>query len=91
MVYANRDRVSRTPLQAVGYKEFFPCFAGESTWDEAVEKLCLATNRLVRSQDTWFRKFPCREAFLEPGGDDAALADRLAATVFAADGGGACG
>ena len=57
-VHERRDRISRTPLQAVGYKEFFPYFDGKSGWDECVERLIIATNRLVRSQDTWFRKFP---------------------------------
>ena len=81
-LYERRDRLSRTPLQAVGYKELFPFFSGEATWDECVERLVLATNRLVRSQDTWFRKFPARE--IAGGEDDDAgeLADRLARGVF---------
>lgn len=82
-VFAHRESLSRTPLQAVGYKEFFPFFQGEERWDESVEKLCLATNRLVRSQDTWFRKFPAEEVLLEPDSEVDAVAERLAETVFA--------
>ncbi|MCC8180622.1 MAG: tRNA (adenosine(37)-N6)-dimethylallyltransferase MiaA [Planctomycetes bacterium] len=74
-VFENRAVISRTPLQAVGYKEFFPYFTGESSWSEAVEKLCLATNKLVRSQDTWFRKFPAVEVIAEPGMGEDELAD----------------
>ncbi|MDR1519038.1 MAG: tRNA (adenosine(37)-N6)-dimethylallyltransferase MiaA [Planctomycetota bacterium] len=81
-VFANRKRLAQTPLQAVGYKEFFPFFLGEATWEDSLEKLCLATNRLVRGQDTWFRKFPAREVFLAPDADIGQLAGQLADTVF---------
>ena len=77
-VFANRERISPTPLQAVGYKEFFPYFQGEELWEKALERLCLATNRLVRKQDTWFRKFPAVEVFLEPDADPRTVADQLA-------------
>ncbi len=81
-VWENRDAISRTPLQSVGYKEFFPYFAGESSWEEAVEKLRLGTNRLVRSQDTWFRKFPAHEIALAPDASTEKAADDLVAGVF---------
>lgn len=83
MVYERREEISRTPLQAVGYKEFFPYFRGEESWEQAVEKLCQATNRLVRSQDTWFRKFPAQEVFMEPDADVRETAAGLCETVFA--------
>ncbi len=82
-VFDNQDGVSRTPLQAVGYKEFFPYFRGEISFEEALDKLCLATNRLVRSQDTWFRKFPATEVALEPDTDTEQAARHVAATFFA--------
>ncbi len=82
-VWENRERISRTPLQAVGYKEFFPYFVGEATWEEAVERLRLNTNRLVRSQDTWFRKFPAEEVPMAPDADTDAVADGLAAGALA--------
>jgi tRNA dimethylallyltransferase len=77
MVWERRDSLSVTPLQAVGYKEFFPYFAGDCSWDDALEKLRLGTNRLVRSQETWFRKFPAVEAFMAPDDDGERVADRL--------------
>ncbi len=58
-VYENRDTYSPTPLQAVGYKEFFPYFEGGATMNEAIELLRKNTRNLAKSQDTWFRKFPC--------------------------------
>lgn len=82
-VFALRETLSRTPLQAVGYKEFFPYFSGECSWEEALEKLRLATNRLVRSQDTWFRKFPAAEIAMDAGSDMRSVAEKLANGIFA--------
>ena len=82
-VFAMRETLARTPLQAVGYKEFFPYFQGECSWEEALEKLRLATNKLVRSQDTWFRKFPAAEAAMAPDAKPADVADMLAKGLFA--------
>lgn len=80
-VFTQREAMSRTPLQAVGYKEFFPYFEGTASWEDAIERLCLNTNKLVRSQDTWFRKFPA--TLLEAGDEDAdSLAERLLAGPF---------
>jgi tRNA dimethylallyltransferase len=59
-VYETRRDLSRTPLQAVGYKEFFDYFEGNATFADAVELLCRNTRHLAKSQMTWFRKFPCR-------------------------------
>jgi tRNA dimethylallyltransferase len=81
-VFANRESLSRTLLQAVGYKEFFPFFRGESTWEESLDRLCLASHRLVRKQETWFRKFPAREAFLYPDTNFDQLAEELNRTAF---------
>ena len=86
MVWENRERISRTPLQAVGYKEFFPYFDGACSWEAALEKLRLGTNRLVRSQDTWFRKFPAREVFMEADADVEETAAQLVESGFGADG-----
>lgn len=82
MVWENRDRISRTPLQAVGYKEFFPYFEGRCSWEDALEKLRLATNRLVRGQDTWFRKFPATEIAMAPDSDTEETARELTDGVF---------
>lgn len=81
-VFTNRGTMSRTPLQAVGYKEFFPYFEGTARWEDVIERLCLNTNKLVRSQDTWFRKFPA--TLVEATGDDdsGTLAERLLTGPF---------
>ncbi len=84
-VFSLRDRLSRTPLQAVGYKEFFPYFLGECPWEDALERLRAATNRLVRRQDTWFRKFPATEIFAGAGDSARDLAEALARGAFAGE------
>ncbi len=81
-VFAMRDRLSITPLQAVGYKEFFPHFLGEEPWDAALDRLCRATNKLVRKQDTWFRKFPAVEFPMTPDNDLAQTATEVTENVF---------
>lgn len=58
-VFHERRRLGHGPLQAVGYKEFFPHFAGQSTLAEAVTRLKQNSRQLAKSQLTWFRKFPC--------------------------------
>lgn len=80
LVYDNRDTFSRTPLQAVGYKEFFPYFSGECGLTTAVEELQTNTRHLAKSQCTWFNKFPATPAVLQQG----MSADDVAATVEAA-------
>jgi tRNA dimethylallyltransferase len=46
----------RTPMQAIGYKEFAMYFQGEMTLDEAVNLMKKATKRYAKRQFTWFRK-----------------------------------
>ncbi|MDO4670625.1 MAG: tRNA (adenosine(37)-N6)-dimethylallyltransferase MiaA [Aerococcus sp.] len=41
--------------QAIGYKEFFPYFAGEETLEIAVEKLKRSSRRYAKRQLTWLR------------------------------------
>ena len=45
-----------TSVQAIGHKEFFPYFKGETTLAEAVERLKAETRRYAKRQLTWFRK-----------------------------------
>ncbi|GHS90815.1 tRNA dimethylallyltransferase [Planctomycetales bacterium] len=75
-VYDRRETLARTPLQAVGYKEFFPYFAGESSLAAAVAQLTTRTCQLAKSQMTWFRKFPAQPVAMRVGmtGDDTAAA-----------------
>lgn len=42
--------------QAIGHKEFFPYFEGETTLSEAVENLKRQTRRYAKRQLTWFNK-----------------------------------
>ncbi|MBQ6884973.1 MAG: tRNA (adenosine(37)-N6)-dimethylallyltransferase MiaA [Clostridia bacterium] len=43
-------------VQAIGHKEFFDCFRGEISLDEAVENLKRSTRRYAKRQLTWFNK-----------------------------------
>ena len=45
----------RTAAQAIGYKEFFPYFAGESELAPCVDKLKQASRNYAKRQLTWFR------------------------------------
>lgn len=45
-------------LQTVGYREFFDCFDGRVTRDEAVELIKRNTRRYAKRQLTWFRRDP---------------------------------
>lgn len=41
--------------QAIGYKEFFPYFAGEMSLEECIEKVKQNSRRYAKRQLTWFR------------------------------------
>lgn len=45
-----------TAWQAIGYKEFFPYFAGECTLQEAADLLKQASRQYAKRQITWFRR-----------------------------------
>ncbi len=45
-----------TAVQAIGYKEFIPCFEGSVTLEEAIEALKKNTRNFAKRQLTWFRK-----------------------------------
>ena len=53
-VYDHRAKEHQV-LQAIGYKEFFPYFAGEATLEECVIKLKTASRRYAKRQLTYFR------------------------------------
>ncbi len=53
-VYQNRDRFI-TAAQAIGYKEFFPYFAGEQSLEACTEKVKQASRKYAKRQMTWFR------------------------------------
>ena len=57
LVYDHRQTY-QTAAQAIGYKEFFPYFAGEQPLGPCVEKLKQASRNYAKRQLTWFRRMP---------------------------------
>ena len=53
-VWENRDRYP-TASQAIGYKEYFPFFAGQQPLEACTEQLKQASRRYAKRQLTWFR------------------------------------
>ena len=45
-----------TAPQAIGYKEIVAALDGETTIEEAAERIKTATHRYAKRQRTWFRK-----------------------------------
>ncbi len=54
LVYQNKEQFV-TAAQAIGYKEFFPYFAGELPLAECVETVKQASRKYAKRQMTWFR------------------------------------
>ena len=42
----------------MGYREFFDCFEGRTSYDEAVELIKRNSRRYAKRQLTWFRRDP---------------------------------
>ncbi len=55
-LYNEKDSLSKTASQAIGYKELFGYFDGEITLAEAAEELKLRTRQYAKRQLTWFRR-----------------------------------
>lgn len=55
-MYRRRDSLSATALQAIGYKELFPCFAGLTELETAVERMKMETRRYAKRQISWFKR-----------------------------------
>ena len=55
-LYKRRETLSKTALQAIGYKEMFDYFKGEMSLEEAKEELKLRTRQYAKRQLTWFRR-----------------------------------
>lgn len=49
-------RAGITAPQAIGYKEIVAALDGETTIDEAIERIKAATRRYAKRQRTWFRR-----------------------------------
>ncbi len=48
--------ISRTAMQAIGYKEFKQNFEGEISLNDAIDKIKQASRNYAKRQLTWFRK-----------------------------------
>ncbi|MDR0287765.1 MAG: tRNA (adenosine(37)-N6)-dimethylallyltransferase MiaA, partial [Clostridiales bacterium] len=57
-VWKNKDKISRTALQAIGYKEFFSYFEGIAELETCVEVLKKNTRNYAKRQITWLKKIP---------------------------------
>jgi tRNA dimethylallyltransferase len=55
---ASGVRPDAPALSAIGYRQLLPFIRGETGRDEAIERIKFDTHRLVRSQQTWFRRNP---------------------------------
>lgn len=51
-------REGKTASEAIGYQQFLAVLDGELSRDEAREQTVIATRRLARRQETWFRADP---------------------------------
>ncbi len=56
-------------MSSIGYAEAVWHLAGELTLAEAIEKTQIATHRLIRSQDQWFRREDKRITWVEDADD----------------------
>lgn len=56
-------------MSSIGYAEAVKHLAGELTLAEAIEKTQIATHRLIRSQEQWFRREDARITWVEDADD----------------------
>lgn len=75
-----RAGMSRTALQALGYKEIVSSIRGEIRQDEAIDMIITRTRQFAVRQERWFRRDP-RVRWIEVGHDPVA---EVAPTVIAA-------
>lgn len=66
-LYKKRDKLSKTAVQAIGYKELFAYFDGQISLDEAAEEIKLRSRQYAKRQLTWFRRNE-QMHLLEPAG-----------------------
>ncbi len=52
----NRYGFDNVSMQAIGYKEFEPYFAGDSSREEPIEKIKRNTRRFAKRQLSWFKR-----------------------------------
>ncbi|MBQ6714477.1 MAG: tRNA (adenosine(37)-N6)-dimethylallyltransferase MiaA, partial [Clostridia bacterium] len=56
IAFENQNGESDGAVQAIGHKELFPYFRGESSLEECIEKLKQSTRRYAKRQITWFSR-----------------------------------
>ncbi len=67
-------------LSAIGYRQLLPVIRGDVRAEEAIERIKFDTHRLVRSQQTWFRRNP-RMVRIDAGESDMDHLDQITALV----------
>ncbi len=77
-------RAGRTASRAVGYAQILAAMDGRSSLEQARERTAQATRRLIRRQESWFRR-DARIRWLDPTAPD--LVEQALAAVEAAHGG----
>lgn len=60
-------------FSSIGYRQAMPCIRGESSAEDAINRIRFDSHRLVRHQETWWRKNP-RLSRIDMTRPDAALA-----------------
>jgi len=58
---ARMDGWELPSMSGLGYREFQPYFAGQSSLDEAIQRLKYDTHAFARRQPNWFRRLPAVE------------------------------
>jgi tRNA dimethylallyltransferase len=66
-------------MSSLGYREMAAHLRGEMTLDQAVDRICIETNRFVRHQLTWFRRMSDIMWFDVTQGDTPAAVTRAVA------------
>lgn len=67
-------------LSAIGYRQLLPVIRGEARLEDTIERIKFDTHRLVRGQQTWFRRNP-RMVRIDVGESDMHHLDRISTLV----------
>lgn len=85
-VFEAERKPGPTASKAVGYRELYAAIKGETSLDEAVEKIKQLTRNFAKRQETWFRsltKQGVKRVEIDENADHQALARRLAEAIEA--------
>jgi tRNA dimethylallyltransferase len=75
-IFNSGKKPGKQAAAAVGYAEFFKYFAGQISFDEAVELIKRNSRHLAKSQMTWYRKFDCTWIDVDENTTPEELADK---------------